>query len=144
MFGRSERKTPFQREQNQKLEHLRDDCIALFINSGLTQKQIHERGGPTPATISKWLYGETHFPRYASIEAFLLALGHELVPVSSAVAQELRNKGRGIYLNIDVSFVGRPKMPKKGPKHATKSRGSGNARETRHSVRGSRRAVARR
>jgi hypothetical protein len=62
MFGRSERKTPFQREQNQKLENLRDDCIALFINSGLTQKQIHERGGPTPTTISKWLYGETHFP----------------------------------------------------------------------------------
>jgi hypothetical protein len=73
MFGRSERKTPFQREQNQKLENLRDDCIALFIDSGYTQKQIHERGGPTPATISKWLYGETqragtkHLPQHSRL-----------------------------------------------------------------------------
>lgn len=143
MFGRSERRTPFQRQQDHKLENLRDDCIALFINSGLTQKQIHANGGPTPQTISKWLYGETHFPRYASIEAFLLALGHELMPVSSAVAQELRNKGRGTYLNIDVSFAGRPRMPQKGKKHDTKSRRSSNARTSRHSARGSRRSVAR-
>jgi hypothetical protein len=144
MFGRSERRTPFQRQQDNKLENLRDDCIALFINSGLTQKQIHANGGPTPQTISKWLYGETHFPRYSSIESFLLALGHELMPVSSAVAQELRNKGRGIYLNIDVSFAGRPRMPKKEKKRVTKTSSARDAREARHSGRGSRTAGARR
>jgi hypothetical protein len=144
MFGRSERKTPFQREQNQKLENLRDDCIALFINSGLTQKQIHERGGPTPTTISKWLYGETHFPRYASIEAFLLALGHELMPVSSAVAAELRNKGRNTYLNIDVAFAGKPRMPKKGPKRVTSTSSTRHDRAVRYSGGRGRRTVARR
>lgn len=144
MFGRSERKTPFQREQNQRLENLRDDCIALFVDSGLTQKQIHERGGPTPATISKWLYGETHFPRYSSIESFLLALGHELMPVSSAVAAKLREQGRNTYLNIDVSFAGKPRMPKKGPKRVTTTSIPSNARAVRYSGRGGRRTVAKR
>lgn len=118
MFHRKPRRTPFQREQDNKLENLRDDCIALFIDSGFTQKQIHERGGPTPTTISKWLYAETHFPRYSSIESFLLALGHELMPVSSSVAAELRAKGRSTYLNVDVGFAGRPRMPAKKRKAA--------------------------
>lgn len=144
MFHRKGRRTPFQRQQDEKLEHLRDDCIALFIDSGLTQKQVHERGGPTPATISKWLYGETQFPRFSSIEAFLAALGHELVPVSAAVAAELRNKGRNTYLNIDVSFAGRPRMPQKGKKIVTKSRSASDARRSQRQARGSQRAIARR
>lgn len=118
MFGRANRKNPLERTQSRKLEDLRDDCIALFINSGLTQKEIHEAGGPTTGTISKWLYKETFFPRYDTIERFLLALGHELMPVSSRVADELRGKGRNTYLNVDVGFVGRPRMPVKKRKAA--------------------------
>ena len=121
MFHRKGRRTPFQREQDQKLENLRDDCVALFLDSGMTQKQIHERGGPTPQTISKWLYGETHFPRYATVEAFLAALGHELMPVSSALAAQMRERGRNSFLDIQLSFVGRPKMPQKGKKNVTRS-----------------------
>lgn len=137
MFHRKGRRTPFQRQQDDKLEQMRDDCIAVFIDSGLTQKQIHERGGPTPQTISKWLYGETHFPRYASIEAFLSALGHELMPVSANVAAEMRNKGRNFYMNVDLSFVGRPKMPVKGKKKHVSTASS--ARATREAQRSGRR-----
>lgn len=144
MFHRKPRRTPFQREQDEKLEGLRDDCIALFIDSGLSQKQIHERGGPTSQTISKWLYGETHFPRHSSIQTFLAALGHELMPVSAAVAAELRAKGRNIYLNIDVSFAGRPRMPQKGKKRVSTTGSARHAREAQRAGRGSRRAVTRR
>lgn len=118
MFGRANRKNPLQKVQSRKLEDLRDDCIALFINSGLTQKEVHNLGGPTPATISKWLYKETFFPRYDTIERFLLALGHELMPVSSAMAAQLREKGRNSFLELDVGFVGKPRMPSKKRKAA--------------------------
>lgn len=113
MFGRSERKNPLQKVQSKKLEDLRDDCVALFINSGLTQKDIHNRGGPTPSTISKWLYKETFFPRYDTIERFLLALDHELIPVTSRLAAQMRERGRGSHLGLDISFAGRPRMPQK-------------------------------
>ena len=75
MFGRRERSSPYQRDPITDLEDLRDDCIALFINSGMTMKQVHVSGGPTPQTISKWLYKETRFPRMDSIRAFLQARG---------------------------------------------------------------------
>lgn len=114
MFHRKPRRTPFQRETDEKLEQMRDDCIALFIDSGLTQKQIHERGGPTPSTISKWLYGETHFPRYATIDAFLRALGAEMVVMNAAAAAAWRSKSLADRLALQVSFARRPKMP---PKH---------------------------
>lgn len=142
MFHRKPRRTPFQREQDDKLEGLRDDCIALFIDSGLTQKQIHERGGPTPQTISKWLYGETLFPRHSSIQTFLAALDHELMPVSSAVAAKLREQGRNTYLNIDVSFAGKPRMPRKEKKNVTKTSSARDAREAQRSGRGRRKASA--
>src|SRR4051812_19350644 len=113
MFGRANRKKPLERAQSSRLEDLRDDCIALFINSGLTQKEIHQRGGPTPSTISKWLYKETFFPRFDTLERFLLAVGYELMPVTSTRAQEMRDAGRHMFLDIDLGFVGRPRMPQK-------------------------------
>lgn len=113
MFGRKERKNPLQKVQSAKLEDLRDDCVALFIDSGLTQKELHARGGPTPQTISKWLYKETFFPRYDTIERFLLALDHELMPVSRAAAESLRAQGREAYLQMNTSFIHKPRMPKK-------------------------------
>ena len=79
MFGHKERKIPFKHEPDEELEALRDDCIALFINSGLTREEIHRRGGPTSPTLGKWLYKETLFPRLATIQSFVRALGYKLV-----------------------------------------------------------------
>jgi hypothetical protein len=113
LFGRRERKTPLQREPLAKLEDLRDDCIALFLDSGLTQKEIHNRGGPTPATISKWLYKETKFPRLDTIRAFLQVLGAEMVVMSAGEAQKFRNRNVSDRLGLSVSFVSKPRMPRK-------------------------------
>ena len=109
-FGRY-RKTALQRERLEKLEDLRDDCIALFRNSGLTQKQIHEQGGPTPSTITKWLYKETFFPRYDTIEKFLSALGYGLTPMKLEDIQRLGN--RNDRLELDVSYISKPQMPRR-------------------------------
>lgn len=113
MFGRKERRTPFQRETSDRLEALRDDCIALFINSGLTQQEIHARGGPTPATISKWLYKETMFPRMNTIISFAAALGGDLVIMGRAGADQLRGRPVHERLDLDTPFAGRPRMPRK-------------------------------
>lgn len=106
MQGTKTRKTPFAREIDQDLESLRDDCIALFINSRLTQQQIHQSGGPTPQTISRWLYKETAFPRYSTISTFLHALGCRMVVVDKAavVPQQVRTK-------VTRPSRHRPKMP---------------------------------
>lgn len=113
MFGRKERKTPWVREQLERLENLRDDCITLWRDSGLTFKEVHERGGPTPQTQSKWLYKETRYPRYDTIERMLMALGHELMPVPVGKAEQMREQGRNVYLDLDVPVVGRPHMPRR-------------------------------
>lgn len=117
MFGRKPRKKPLERASNEQLENLRDDCIALFINSGLTQKEVTNRGGPTPQTISKWLYKETHFPRYQTIESFLLALGYGMVVAPLAdITEERKTKSISDRLGLDVAIAGRPRMPAKRPK----------------------------
>ena len=113
-FGRKGRRTPLVREQLEKLEDMRDDCIALFINSKLTQKDIYERGGPTPGTISKWLYKETFFPRYSTIDSFLRALGYALTPV--ALGQETaayRHARLGLPSNV-VPLMPAKKGQRKG------------------------------
>jgi hypothetical protein len=80
----AKRKDPPKRQPLVPLEDLRDDCIAVMINSGLSPKQVRERGGPTPATTSKWLYRETVFPQLATIRAMLNACGHDLVITGDA------------------------------------------------------------
>jgi transcriptional regulator with XRE-family HTH domain len=90
---------------------MRDDCIALFVDSGLTQKQVHERGGPTPGTISKWLYGETLFPRLSTIISFSIALGARVQIVSTHTPEQSRD----LRLALPVGAATRkPTMPKKG------------------------------
>jgi hypothetical protein len=113
MFGRRERKRPLVRENLEQLENLRDDCIALFINSGLRQKDITNRGGPTPQTISKWLYKETHFPRYSTIESFLMALGYGLTVASVEDITRFREQSISERLGLDIAIAGRPRMPVK-------------------------------
>lgn len=92
MFGRKERSTPFKRDPLTSLEDIRDDCIAIFVNSRMTQVQVHEAGGPTPATISKWLYKETRFPRLDTVRAFYRALNHDLIPVPKPQADSWRRE----------------------------------------------------
>lgn len=113
MFGRKQRKTPFTREQDAALEDLRDDCIALFINSGLTQKQLHERGGPTPQTTSKWLYKETQFPRYSTIESFAYACGYGLTLAPLTAIARAHEQPIARRLGLDIALAGRPRMPAK-------------------------------
>jgi hypothetical protein len=79
MQGTKARKTPFDRDPDEALEALRDDCIALFLNSKMTQAQVHAAGGPTPPTINRWLYRTTMFPQYRTISSFVEALRHRLV-----------------------------------------------------------------
>ena len=110
-FGRKGRRTPLVREQLEKLEDMRDDCIALFINSKLTQKEIHERGGPTPGTISKWLYKETFFPRYSTIDSFLRALGFALTPLPIEHIVAMHERDRHERLGLPSNVV--PLMPTK-------------------------------
>lgn len=103
-FGKTIRRTPFQRELDNDLEGLRDDCIALFLNSGLRQKDIHQAGGPTPGTISKWLYKETMFPRYSTIASFTRALGCRIAIVEKSIELPNELKGKAIR-------SGKPRMP---------------------------------
>jgi hypothetical protein len=102
------RRTPFVREMDDDLEALRDDCIALFLNSGLRQIDITNAGGPTPSTISKWLYKETMFPRYQTIASFARALGHKLTMVHKDAFIDPVAKG-----NASWHGIRRPKMPPK-------------------------------
>lgn len=89
---------------------MRDDCIALFLNSGMTQQQIHAKGGPTPQTISKWLYKETSFPRYQTLASFLRAMGYRFAilgadtPAQQIPKPLIRTANR------------RPKMPDRKPR----------------------------
>lgn len=117
MFGRKERSNPLKRQTDRELEDLRDDCIAMFINAGFTQKQIHERRGPTPATISKWLYKETFFPRLNTIQSFGAALGFGLTLMPLEHIQDRKATGNHTTrLNLTVNFAGKPRMPKRKTK----------------------------
>lgn len=112
MFGNRGRATPLKREPLARLEDLRDDCIALFLNSGLRQEDIYAKGGPTPKTISRWLYKETMFPRLDTIRAFLLALGFDLTPVPVQVAKEMRRHSITERLGLDATPI-QLKMPRR-------------------------------
>ena len=89
------RKGPMKREPLTSLEDLRDDCVAVVLNSGNSFKRVHEKGGPTPQTISKWLYKETMFPQLATVRAILNACGHELTiaPKGSQRIQRINPDG---------------------------------------------------
>jgi hypothetical protein len=113
-FGRKGRRTPLTKEVVEEMENLRDDCIALFLASKKTQKEVHEQGGPTPGTISKWLYRETFFPRYDTIHRLLRALGYGLAPVHLDDVSARRSE---IRVALRIPFNGGPRMPaKKGAK----------------------------
>lgn len=79
------RKHNFRREPRTDLEDLRDDTIAVVLNSGKSFKKVEEDGGPTAGTLSKWLYKETLFPRLDTIRAALQACNYDfaVVPITA-------------------------------------------------------------
>jgi post-segregation antitoxin (ccd killing protein) len=103
MFGKRNRKTPFTREPAVELEDLRDDCVALYLNSGLSFQQVHANGGPTGPTVSKWLYKETRFPRLDTMRALARAVGGDIVVVGSQVAAQLQDRTMVNRLNVSAT-----------------------------------------
>jgi hypothetical protein len=66
------------REPIAELEDLRDDTMGIALETRMSFKEIHAQGGPTPQTISKWLYRETRFPQLATVRAILRPCGFDL------------------------------------------------------------------
>lgn len=100
------------RDPEPYLEDIRDDCIAIFLNTNMTQEEVHQNGGPTPTTISRWLYKETRFPQFATVRSLLKACGADLVAVSGGKASDLRHQTQEDRLDIEPSD-GKPTMPKR-------------------------------
>jgi hypothetical protein len=107
-FGRKGRSTPLKREPLTDLEDLRDDMVALALDSKLSFQQIHAAGGPTPGTISKWLYRETHFPRLDTMRALCKAVGGNICVVGDKVADQLA--GRSQMGRLGLSAPVAPQM----------------------------------
>lgn len=105
-FGRKGRKTPLKREPRVDLEDLRDDCVALALDSGLNFTQIHENGGPTPQTTSKWLYGETHFPQLETMRMLCKAVGGDIRVVGSKVSEQLAGRSQMGRLGLSAPIQG--------------------------------------
>lgn len=101
MFGhKKDRKTPFKREPISDLEDIRDDCVALFLNSELSFEQVHANGGPTGQTVSKWLHKETMFPRLDTVRAMIKACGGNLTVVGARTDEKLQERKPESRLNI--------------------------------------------
>jgi hypothetical protein len=111
VFGFRNRKAPLQRKPLAQLEDLRDDCIALFLNSKMTMKQVHAQGGPTEVTIRRWLYKETRFPRMDTVRSLLLALGADMVVRPRDQAEAEYQQPIAARLGLDISVDRHPKMP---------------------------------
>jgi hypothetical protein len=130
MFHRKGRSTPYVREPLVSLEDLRDDCISLFRDSGLTMQAVHENGGPTPGTISKWLYHETKFPRLDTMRALMRAVGGEMVVVGSAMAARLRQTSQTDRLGLSMPIA--PTMDQKAHRARQRAIKKGKARAPAH------------
>lgn len=113
----------FKREPIAELEDLRDDCIAVVLNSKQTFKQVHERGGPTPQTIGKWLYRETKFPQLATIRAILKACDFDLT-ISQAGEFEPRR-----FSHEGISYPKPEKAARRSKGFTGKARVRANARK---------------
>lgn len=115
------------RDPEKELEDIRDDCIAIFLNTGMTYEEVHAKGGPTHNTITRWLYKETRFPQFATIRSFLKACGADLVAVSGGKASDLRHQSREDRLDIQEGYGRHPTMPRRAlRKQARKEARRGN------------------
>lgn len=64
---------------NFSIEDIRDDTISVIRNSDLTFEEIRAKGGPTPATLTKWLERTTQRPQLNTIASALDACGFQFV-----------------------------------------------------------------
>lgn len=124
----AKKQTP-KRDPEPELEDIRDDCIAIFLNSGMTYEQVHANGGPTHNTITRWLYKETRFPQFATIRSFLKACGADLVPMSADWAENVRLNSLQERLGVSVEFAGKPTMPRRKDRKAARKDARREARQ---------------
>lgn len=114
------KQTP-KRDPEPQLEDIRDDCIAIFLNSGMTYEEVHANGGPTHNTITRWLYKETRFPQFATIRTFLKACGSDLVVVSERMSDKLKGTlTDGERLGVEADYIGKPTMPRRKERKAAR------------------------
>lgn len=59
------------------LEDVRDDVVSLIRNSGMSFKEVEERGGPKAATISRWQAREVKNPQFRTLRWALQAIGSD-------------------------------------------------------------------
>lgn len=126
-------KKPTKREPIASLEDLRDDCVAVVINSGQSFKRVHENGGPTPQTTSKWLHRETQFPQLATVRAMLNACGHEITiaPKGSTRIQRINPEGEG-HVVMPPKPTATPRVSRllRAPRPAAMIAGKGTAKSS--------------
>lgn len=59
-------------------EDLRDDCVSLVKNSGISFEEIHNRNGPTPQTLARWRDKEVVSPNMNKMRSALRAIGKDI------------------------------------------------------------------
>jgi len=58
-----------------------DICRTAKADSGMTDQQIREHGGPAVSTMEGWFTRATRRPQFATVEAFARAIGKTFVLV---------------------------------------------------------------
>lgn len=64
-----------------------DRMRTAFQDSGKTIKEVAQESGLTESTIRNWFYGDTERPQFASIQAFMHALGWSFEPMVLTVQE---------------------------------------------------------
>lgn len=86
-MARSKSSYVIAREPRIDLEDLRDDTIAVVLNSGMSFTKIEQEGGPTTTTLRKWLYKETKFPRLDTVRSILKICGYDFAVVPTQLGK---------------------------------------------------------
>jgi hypothetical protein len=60
------------------VEDIRDDAVSHLKNSGLSFKDIEEKGGPTEHTLSRWEEKKVYRPQLPTLRAALQIIGKDI------------------------------------------------------------------
>jgi hypothetical protein len=94
-----------ERAKLESYQDLRDDCMSLVKNSGLSFREIHGRLGPHPHTLELWATKVTSQPRLGKMRATLRIIGYDI----GIVEREVPQRGmRSTTNNIVKLPVGKP------------------------------------
>lgn len=69
-----------------------DLMISLKRNSGLSNKQVHEKGGPATSTLGNWDKKKVRRPQFATVAATGGALGLTSLPITSEGRQKMKGR----------------------------------------------------